>query len=84
MTQVFYGRTGAYETALASEDRLSELADVIARNLFPDIDPPGHEKALAVYMNWQVEQLENSTAYAIVNEQVPFQGPLLEEAEYAV
>jgi len=36
MTQVFYGRTGAYENALAGDQPQSELAKVIARNLYPE------------------------------------------------
>ena len=86
MTQVFYGRTGAYETALLNTDRESALAIVIARNLYPDDETGGestaHASALATYMSWQVNQLENSTAQAIVNQATVFQGPLLEETAY--
>ncbi|MEP0944290.1 MAG: ubiquinol-cytochrome C chaperone family protein [Rhizobiaceae bacterium] len=79
MTQVFYGRTGAYETALAEENVAQALSPVIARNLFPEIDSGGAEVALADYMAGQAAVLVDLPAEAITHRTEIFRGdPLLE------
>lgn len=72
MTQVFYGRTGAFEAALAAKDTKSEVAAVITRNLYPDDDSEGREHLLADYMVSQVVDLENKTVAQIVSEHAIF------------
>ncbi|MEM9734525.1 MAG: ubiquinol-cytochrome C chaperone family protein [Pseudomonadota bacterium] len=57
MTQVFYGRTGAFGEALVSDDVQAALADAIERNLFADMEADGHQYGLAAYMKAQYEHL---------------------------
>lgn len=83
MTQVFYGRTGAYEAALESDDIGPALARVIARNMFPEEDPKGKEKVLATYMAWQVRDMEAKPAPDLLASQVLFDGPLKDVSKYA-
>ena len=79
MTRVFYGRTGAYEEALQSEDVSAALAPIIARNLFPDGDSNGAETSLARYMAKQAKELDSLQAEAITHQNQIFQGDLLME-----
>ncbi|MEN0040557.1 MAG: ubiquinol-cytochrome C chaperone family protein [Pseudomonadota bacterium] len=58
MTRVFYGRTGAMEKALASDERTQAIAEAMARNLRPDEDSVNQaDHALADYMLAGVEKL---------------------------
>lgn len=82
MTQVFYGRTGAYEEALKSPDISKALAVVIERNLYPDGGSNGAETDLGNYMAWQVHDLVNKSANDITNNEVVFDGPLLQKVAY--
>lgn len=74
MTRVFYGRTGAYEEALESEDVAAALAPVIARNLFPEEDSGGAEVDLANYMAAQASELANLDAQVITGKAGVFLG----------
>ena len=76
MTRVFYGRTGAYEEALASEDVAAALEPIVERNLFPDGDSNGAEVNLARYMAAQAAQLDSLDARSITHESKIFQGDL--------
>jgi cytochrome b pre-mRNA-processing protein 3 len=82
MTQVFYGRAGAYEEALKAQDIKNALESVISRNLFPDGDSNGREKALACYMAWQYQHISNLEPGEIVQSAMVFQGALPEETEH--
>ena len=82
MTQVFYGRTGAYEKALQDQNVVGSLADVIKRNLYPDADSKDAEMDLARYMAWQVRNLADKSADDITQSKAVFAGPLLERAAY--
>ena len=82
MTQVFYGRAGAYEKALQERQIVEALSVVIARNLYPDDDPAGREMPLARYMAWQVADLSRKGAGEIVRLCNIFEGPLLGEDAY--
>lgn len=61
MTRVFYGRTGAFDNVLEADiDRLEKskrLAEVIARNLFPDEEHFAGASVLAGYMLEERERL---------------------------
>ncbi|MEP1206017.1 MAG: ubiquinol-cytochrome C chaperone family protein [Rhizobiaceae bacterium] len=82
MTQVFYGRTGAYEKALQDQDLVGSLAEVIGRNLYPDTDSKGAETDLAHYMAWQSRDLTQKSADDITQCKAVFAGPLLERGAY--
>ena len=82
MTQVFYGRTGAYEQALAQEEVQTALAATIKRNLFTDMESGGAEQALAGYMAFQAAELADMAAATIIKADAVFAGPLQEEAQY--
>ena len=82
MTQVFYGRTGAYEKALQSNDVLNVLVDVIARNLFAEMENPPNSKPLAQYLNWQINDLAAKSVKAIVEDVDIYVGPLLGPEAY--
>ncbi|NKB52013.1 MAG: ubiquinol-cytochrome C chaperone [Rhizobiaceae bacterium] len=82
MTQVFYGRTGAYERALESEDISQALSVVIRRNLYAGIESNGAELDLGQYMAWQAADLTHKTALDITQQQAVFEGPLLERTAY--
>jgi cytochrome b pre-mRNA-processing protein 3 len=49
MAEAFYGRVGAYGSALAAGDRAA-LAGAIERNVFPDAVPAGSPERLAAYV----------------------------------
>ena len=68
MTQVFYGRTGAYEAALLSEQSQDHLAKVIERNLYPDGVGMGKPIQLSEYMLAQVDDLQNKTVEEIIKQ----------------
>ena len=78
MTQVFYGRTGAYEEALQSDDQIPAIAEVVARNLFPDEDANGRDTTLAGYVIGQHEDLQSKSVEEIVEQQKVYQGALPE------
>lgn len=82
MTQVFYGRTGAYENAFQSSDPLRDLKEVIARNLHPDQNPPPDVAPLAAYMLWQYRDLAAKSANTITEDQQIYAGPLLDPENY--
>ena len=82
MTKVFYGRTGAYESALQDEEVASALSRVIRRNLFPESQAPDEVADLGVYMAWQARDLENKSADDITEKVAAFEGPLLERTAY--
>ncbi|MEE9314837.1 MAG: ubiquinol-cytochrome C chaperone family protein [Rhizobiaceae bacterium] len=67
MTQVFYGRTGAFETALESSTPIKILAEVIDRNLFPEGCAGGEPELLADYMVSQVQDLSQKTVEQIIH-----------------
>ena len=83
MTKVFYGRTGAYESALQETDVAAALSQVIGRNLYPDTDAPKEVSGLGSYMAWQANDLKNKPADDITQNAAAFEGPLLEETAYA-
>ncbi|MGI9364506.1 MAG: ubiquinol-cytochrome C chaperone family protein [Rhizobiaceae bacterium] len=83
MTQVFYGRTGAYEAALESREIVPALADVIARNMFPEEETMGKEQDLAIYMAWQVRDMNAKLASGLLAGRVLFDGPLKDVSTYA-
>ena len=78
MTKVFYGRVGAYEVALLSQDRVGALQEVIARNLYPDGDAECRAALLSVYMAGEVHNLADRDAEQIVQQADLYQGPLPE------
>ena len=82
MTQVFYGRTGAYEKALQSNDVLNVLEDVIVRNLFAETENPPNSKPLAQYLDWQIKDLAAKSAESIVEDADIYVGPLLGPEAY--
>ena len=83
MTKVFYGRTGAYESALMEEDVAGALSQVIGRNLFPESNAPDEMSHLGAYMAWQARDLERKSADDITQKAAAFEGPLLEGKPYA-
>ena len=74
MTQVFYGRTGAYEKALVDKHPKSEMAKVIARNLYPNGDAEGRENHLSEYMLSQILDLQNKSVDEIIGQQRFYKG----------
>ncbi len=76
MTQVFYGRTGAYEDALASSNPIEELTAVIDRNLFPTKRAPELAKEIAIYFYAQVEDLGNKNLEMITAQYAIFDQPI--------
>lgn len=77
MTQVFYGRTGAFEEALASAEVEKSLASVIERNLFADLDANGHQHGLAAYMSQQHQHLRQLPWESVAKAGAPFIKPSL-------
>lgn len=67
MTQVFYGRTGAFEVALEARKPLKELSIVVARNLFPEGDTKGKSPAIAAYMLEQVRKMADMSVEEITH-----------------
>ncbi len=82
MTQVFYGRTGAYELALDSDHIPDALSIVIRRNLYAELESNGAESDLGHYMAWQAADLANKQALDIAQKQAVYEGPLLERTAY--
>lgn len=84
MTQVFYGRTGAFEQALAEKNPIPALSSVIDRNLFPDGSAGKMAEKLAHYTFWQFRDLEAKTTTTITQNAEAFIGPLLDAELYHV
>ncbi|MEL6504385.1 MAG: ubiquinol-cytochrome C chaperone family protein [Pseudomonadota bacterium] len=72
MTQVFYGRTGAFEAALAADDAQAELASAIERNLFADMEANGHHEGLAAYLKAQYDHLRQKPWEQVAKAGDPF------------
>lgn len=79
MTRVFYGRTGAYEEALAANDVAGALEPIVERNLYPEGNSNGAELKLARYMAGQAAALDAMEAKVITHQNQIFQGDLLME-----
>jgi cytochrome b pre-mRNA-processing protein 3 len=63
--EAFYGRTQAYRTALAAEDR-EVLAEVVARNIYDGFPASrGAASRLAAYMREAVRDLDGQTPAAL-------------------
>ncbi len=60
MTQIFYGRAGAYERPLNDRD-IGALATVVDRNLFTQASDPANAGRLAEYMMRVADHLEHLT-----------------------
>ena len=58
MTRVFYGRTGAFETALNADDREGALAEVLSRNLEPEAEQRADRTEFARYMLAEMRKLQ--------------------------
>lgn len=66
MAEVFYGRAAAYGAALDGAEDADPLADVVARNVFPDGDIEGAAASLARYIEAVSRWLQAQTADAIL------------------
>ena len=74
MTRVFYGRTGAYEKALASGDSEAELTKVMGRNLVPETTQPQSYRKLARYVMHEAERLRAAPVEAVLDGSALFEG----------
>ncbi len=76
MTQVFYGRTGVFEQAIAADNPIQALAVVIDRNLFPDGSRMSNSNSLAEYFFTQYQDLAKTPANSIAEKAQIFVNPL--------
>ncbi len=74
MTRVFYGRTGAYEKALAGDTPVSALSEILARNIDPD-DPTAKDD-LARYMHDEVQTLAATPTDDLLERAALYQGAI--------
>ncbi len=74
MTRVFYGRTGAYEKALAQDDAVSELSQILARNIDPENPVP--KDRLARYMFSEVKKLSATETSDLLQKAELYQGDI--------
>ncbi|MDA8870257.1 ubiquinol-cytochrome C chaperone [Rhizobiaceae bacterium] len=68
MTRVFYGRTGAFEEAMASSDSEAALATMMARNIHPDDEAAPDQRPLARYLLAEAALLEATSSEAIIKQ----------------
>ncbi|WP_209008208.1 ubiquinol-cytochrome C chaperone family protein [Roseibium polysiphoniae] len=72
--EAFYGRADAYMPALEEGD-VDGLAEALTRNIYPDTDSKGSEKALARYLIAAAADLKSQTPEAIISGGLTFPDP---------
>lgn len=79
LAEAFYGRGKALDAAFASDHPRGAVAEVLARNLFPDSDPAAKILALdglAAYVIAADEALDSATLDDIIQARLPFPDPV--------
>jgi cytochrome b pre-mRNA-processing protein 3 len=74
VAEAFYGRSKAYESALAGES-VDTLAAVVARNVFGVAEPALGARRLAAYMREAADRLGDQETAALVRGELDFPNP---------